>query len=229
MGGCWPVADGYVLTGDQYKLYEAGQFNDVNVIIGTNSDEGSMFVQATTPVKYTEGIKLRFGPFAERILANYPGNTEAETYTSSADIFRDTYFAWPSWAWARLQSRTGKSKVFVYYFDQQQSASPFSPLKPRGAAHASELAYVFKHIDPDPQGKYKDEDRQLSQKMALYWTNFAKTGDPNGAGIPEWPSFSENKPLVMYLNNSLQPGPVPNLDKLQLMEEYFKFRREEVE
>lgn len=118
MGGFWPVVDGYVITDDQYKLYEAGNYNDVNVIIGTNSDEGSMFTQPVKPEEYAGVLKMRFGPLAEKALQLYPGNTEYETYASMSDIFRDAVFGWPSWTWARLQSKTGKSRVYVYYFDQ---------------------------------------------------------------------------------------------------------------
>jgi para-nitrobenzyl esterase len=223
MGGFWPVADGYVLIGDQYELYDEGKFNDVDVIIGTNSDEGGMFVQPSSPEIYQENIRKRFGLFADRVLDFYPGNTEEETYTSSADIFRETVFAWPSWSWARLQSRTGGSNVFVYYFDQQQQSGLFSPVKPRGAGHGAEIAYVFRKLNPAQAGT---EDLKLSETMATYWTNFARTGDPNGDGLPQWPSFKENQdPQVLYLNSHPSPGPVPNLEKLELMDKYFSWRR----
>lgn len=147
-GGLWPNADGYVIPDDQYKLYEAGMFNDVNVLIGYNSDEGGSFTRPSTPEVYKKGIEDRFGDFAERILKVYPGDTEEQTYTSSADIFRETAFAWPTWTWARLQSRTGNSKVFLYYFDQKQPENPRMPMKLRGAPHAAEIKYVLENINP---------------------------------------------------------------------------------
>ena len=117
MGGFWPVIDGYVIIDDQYKLYEADKFNNVPVLIGTNSDEGSMFVRPTEPEQYVKNTRMRFGPFADKILKLYPGETEADTFRALADIFRDAGFAWHTWIWARLQSKSGTSKVFVYYFD----------------------------------------------------------------------------------------------------------------
>lgn len=95
MGGCWPVVDGYVIVGDQYQLYEAGKYNDVPVLIGTNSDEGSMFVRATTPEQYEKDIRARFGPFADKVLQLYPAQTTDLTLRAQADLFRDTLFAWP--------------------------------------------------------------------------------------------------------------------------------------
>ena len=227
MGGFWPVVDGYVITGDQYRQYQQGRYNDVDVIIGTNSDEGSMFVRPSDPAQYKLNIRQRFGPFAGRILELYPGNTERETFTSSADLFREIAFAWPSWTWARLQSETGDSRVFVYYFNQQQPASPFSSYKPRGAGHGAEIGYVFRNLGQDENSPYSEEDLELSRMMATYWTNFARTGDPNGEGLPRWPEFEEGEPTVLYLNGSPQPGPVPNIEKLRLMEEYFTWLREE--
>jgi len=223
MGGFGPNADGYIITGDLYKLYESGKYNDVNVIVGTNSDEGGFFARPVEPEVYKKGIEERFGDFAERILEAYPGETEEQTYTSSADIFRETMFGWPSWAWTRLQSRTGNSKVFMYYFDQKQPENPRMPIKLRGSPHAAEIKYVLENIDPN---RYGEDDLKLSDMMGTYWTNFAKYGDPNGENLPVWPEFTEDNPSVIYLKSTPEAGPVPNLDKLQLMEEYFKYRRE---
>ena len=119
VGGFWPTVDGYVLPDDQYKMYEAGNYNDVNVLIGTNSDEGAMFVQAPVErAKYEADIRAEYGPFADRMLELYPAAEDENTRDALSDIFRETAFAWPTWAWANLQNRTGKGKVYMYYFDQ---------------------------------------------------------------------------------------------------------------
>jgi para-nitrobenzyl esterase len=223
MGGFWPVVDGYVIPDDQYKLYEQGKYNDVNVLVGTNSDEGSMFARPAASVEeYQKGIRGRFGAFADRILKAYPANTIEETYTSAADIFRETAFAWPTYAWANLQSATGKSNVFVYYFDQPQPPSPFFPTKPRGSAHTSEMDYVFGHL---AAGQRTESDFKLSGIMIKYWTNFAKSGNPNGKDLPKWETYSAGNPFVMLLKDIPQRVDLPNKDKLLLMEEYFNALR----
>jgi|WetSurMetagenome_2_1015567.scaffolds.fasta_scaffold00772_6 para-nitrobenzyl esterase len=219
----WPNADGYVIPDDQYKLYEAGKFNDINVMVGTNSDEGAMFARPIEPDAYKKGIEQRFGDFSAKILKAFPGETKEQAQFSTADIFTATAFAWPSWAWARLQSRNGKSKVFLYYFNQQQPKAPFMSIAPRGAQHAAEIKYVLKTMDPKTSG---EDDLKLSELMATYWTNFAKYGDPNGKNLPLWSEFKEKNSSVMYLNSNSKQGPVPNLDKLELMEQYFKYRRD---
>jgi para-nitrobenzyl esterase len=226
MGGFWPVADGYVIEGDQYKLYEEGKYNDVAVIIGTNSDEGSMFVRAIPTDQYLQYVVTHFGPVSDKILKLYPVDSLTGTYRPLADIFRDGVFAWPSWSWARLQTKTGKSKVFVYYFDEfnKEPMYPGGPM-PAGAAHGSELAYVFGHLGQNPNVKVTDEQRSLSEQMAKYWTNFAKKLDPNGEGLPPWPVFAEDKPTTLYFKGIPHVGPVPNLDKLKGMDDYFAWRR----
>ncbi len=228
MGGFWPVADGYVIAGDQYRLYSEGKYNDVNVIIGTNSDEGSMFVQPMEPGQYEGMIKGRFGPLADRALELYPGNDLTEVYHSLADIFEATAFAWPSWAWAGLQSETGSSGVYMYYFDQfrPEPLYPGGP-EPRGAAHAMEIAYVFGTVGQNPASPATDEEKALSDIMISYWTNFAKNGDPNGEGLPEWPVYRKGEKTVMYLKGTEHETiDVPDAERLQFMEEYFKWLRE---
>jgi para-nitrobenzyl esterase len=226
MGGCWPVVDGYVIVGDQYKLYEAGKYNDVPALIGTNSDEGSMFVRATTPEEYEKSVRERFGPFADRVLERYPAQTQDQTLRAMADILRDTFFAWPTWSWARLQSKTGTAQVFLYYFDQKQPPSFLSLLfKSEGAYHSAEISYVFRHLDQNPLTPFTDDDKRLSEIMATYWTNFAKTGNPNGTGLPPWPVFNDHEPTVLYLHATPSLGPVPHRDQLTLVDEYNAWKR----
>jgi para-nitrobenzyl esterase len=226
MGYFWPVVDGYVIAGDQTSLYNEGRYNDVHVIIGTNSDEGSMFVRNQKPEEYIKGVKMRFGPFAERILKLYPVDSTGGTYRSAADIFRDVEFAWTGRTWARLQEKTGKSKVFVYYFDQFRN-EPFWPGMPMpdGAAHASEIVYVFGTLDLNYGANITPEEKGLSETMEKYWTNFARTGDPNGEGLPVWPVYRDDGKTVMYLKGTPETIGVPNLEKLNLVDEYFDWRR----
>jgi para-nitrobenzyl esterase len=119
LGTAWPIFDGHVLLGDQYKLYEAKRYNDTAVLIGTNSDEGALFVPFAKADAYQKQIRTGYGEYADKILAAYPGGTDAEALRSSRDMFRDATFAWPTWTWARLQAKTGKGKVFVYYFSHR--------------------------------------------------------------------------------------------------------------
>jgi para-nitrobenzyl esterase len=224
LGGSWPIFDGYVLLGDQYKLYEAKRYNDTPVLIGTNSDEGALFVATAKAAAYQKTIRDGYGEYADKILAAYPGNTDAEALRSSRDMFRDATFAWPTWTWARLQSKTGKGKVYVYYFSHRPNYPSVPAFKHWGAAHAGEIAYVFGNFTPGMPAT--PSDRTVSDEVSSYWVNFAKSGDPNGSGLPHWPNFTNASAQVMNLDDPSKAVDVPNLQKLEVLDGYFAWRRQ---
>jgi len=224
-GGWWPNFDGYVLLGDQYKLYQEGKYNDTPILIGTNADEGALFVASTTMQKYKESVESGYGEFARDILAAYPANSEPQALRSARDLARDATFGWGTWSWARLQSGAGKGKVFMYYFNHRPQYPEEPRFKDWGAAHASEIAFVFGNFTK--QMAATSEDKTVSEQLMSYWTNFAKYGNPNGNGLPEWPAFSDADPRVMELDDPSHPVPVPNLDQLKALDNYFAWRRKQ--
>lgn len=223
MGGGWPIVDGYVIPDDQFKLYEAGKYNDVPVLIGYNSDEGLSFRAGRTPQEYIESVERRFGPFAEALIEAYPAG-ENTVPRSARNLMRDAAFGWHTWSWARLQSETGKSKVYLYYFDQHPERVEGSPQADHGTPHGVDVPYVFMHIDP-ANPDTSPSDLEISEIMGTYWTNFAKYGHPNGEGVPEWPAFSNANPVVMYLGPTAYTGPVPDENSLWVMDRYYEWRR----
>jgi para-nitrobenzyl esterase len=226
-GAFWPVFDGDVLPGDQYELYRAKRFSDTPILIGSNSDEGITFSPGTTtPAALEKLLRTAYGAHADGLLAVYPHANDAEATQSMRDLLRDTTFGWPTWAWALLQSKYGRGKAYVYYFDHR------TPLSRNGAGHAAEIPYVFRTLGTfsGPSGLIgtpQPGDRAMSELMSSYFVNFAKSGDPNGAGLPQWPSFSESSQTVMYLDAKPSARPVPNLTQLKAMDAYFASRREE--
>ena len=220
MGGFWPVADGVTVMENPYGLFEAGKFNDTPVLIGTNSNEGRLFMtQKMTGAGFEEMIHRGYPVGADMLLAAYPHATEAEATRSAQNVFRDSVFAWPSWAWARLESRVGKNKAFVYYYDHRTATSP------DGADHASEISYVFGNLGGFG-GATGPEDKALSELMSSYWVNFARSGDPNGPGLPVWPVFEEKEQKTMIFDKTPGPRPHPNLEQLQAFDTYYAKLRE---
>ncbi len=222
-GAAWPIVDGWVVPGDQHELYEAGNYNDVAVLIGYNSDEGLSFPSGKTPAEYAANTQKRYGPFADKLLQAYPAGTDSVPRTAR-DLSRDAAFGWQTWSWANLQVLTGKSKVFYYHFDQHPPHPAGSPEADHGMAHGMDVPYVFQTLDPNDT-KLTPGDHAISDTVSTYWTNFAKRGDPNGPGVPAWPQYTGKNSGVMYFHDEATPGPVPGAAALEVLDAYFTWRR----
>lgn len=223
MGGdsFWPVADGYVIPGDPYEVYAKRRFNDTPILVGTNSNEGGLFMRGpVTAEAFEKQIRSGYGEMAEVILKAYPHATDAQAARASADVFREFAFAWPTWTWARMQSRMGKGKAFVYYYDHRTAASP------NGANHADEIPFVFQNF-VGSGGSPEPEDVAFSDMIQSYWINFAKTGDPNGPGLAHWPVFTGQNQNVLFLDTAASARPIPNLEQLKAYDAYYAWRREQ--
>jgi len=223
-GMAWPNTDGWVIPDDQYKLYDAKKFNDIPVLIGYNSDEGASFSHDSSPKAYIDGVRKRYGAFADSLLKAYPAGEKSVPKTAR-DLARDAAFGWQTWIWARLQSQRGLSKVFMYYFDQHPDFAIGSEHEGFGAWHGREIPYVFGRVSDIPNEVPTATDHVISDAMVTYWTNFAKYGDPNGKGIAKWPAFSDAHPEYMYLAGTPHAGPVPNEEGLKALDAYFAWRR----
>jgi para-nitrobenzyl esterase len=222
----WPAFDGNILPGTQYELYLAQRFNDTPILIGTNSDEGALFAQpGVTPALFETQVRAGYGARADDVLNAYPHATNEDAAKAGRDLLRDSLFAWPTWTWATLQAQKGTGKAFVYYFDRR------TPQSPNGANHASEIPFVFGNLSGTGGvlvglgGAARPEDVALSDLMNAYWVNFAKTGDPNGPGLPTWPALTPAAQNAMIFDTSPSARPLPNMTQLKAMDQYFAWRR----
>jgi para-nitrobenzyl esterase len=197
MGSFKPVPDGEAVVADPYKSFETGKFNDTPILVGTNSDEGSLFLtQKITRENFEQYIRNKYKVGVEEILKAYPHATDAEAIQSAKDAIREFSFAWSTWNWARLQSKNGKNKAYVYYYDHRTPASP------NGSSHAAELPYVFGNLgrSGQPGGLDGSADKALSEMIMSYWINFARNGNPNSPGLPAWPEFDEKDQKTLFFD-----------------------------
>ena len=211
-----PNVDGWMLPDQIFAIFSRGKQNDVATLIGSNADEGTAFTPPTLGAEaFKAETKRRFRDVADEYLKTYPAGSDEQARASSAAAIRDQRFGWEMQTWARLQAKTGKSKVFLYYF----SRVPPDPFGKRlGAYHASEIPYVFDNLRIAP---VDNPDRDLAKTMSAYWVNFAAHGDPNGKGVPRWPAYSKTG-VAMGLGEQVQTTKVPHKAELDFWESYFE-------
>jgi para-nitrobenzyl esterase len=209
-----PIRDGYVVTSSMQDVFIGGRQNDVPLLIGSNSDEGSNFPHERTLAAFKEDARKTLGPFADEFLDIYKAGNDAEARQASEAAVRDLRINWSTLQWAKTQASNGKSKVFYYYFRHYPPAPPDEPYvenlgKDLGAYHGAELAYVFGTFVPQ-EWRWTDADRGLEKIISQYWVNFATNGDPNGPGLPTWPAYVPGTDTVLHVDKTITSGPLPN-------------------
>jgi len=201
-----PVIDGQFIPEAIADIYSAGKQAHVPVIIGWNHDErAGTLSKDMTAEKWKAFAAKQYGPRADEFLAAFPGKTDAEAVRSADAYTTDGYIALGAWKWAEAESRTAGAPVYRYRFDLPATPSDMHP-EGRYAFHSDELEYVFGTLDVRGGAKWRAADRTLSAQMMDYWTNFARTGDPNGNGLPHWPRYDSQKELI-HLDSTITTGP----------------------
>ncbi|NCI46220.1 carboxylesterase/lipase family protein [Sediminibacterium soli] len=196
--------DGYLLPKSLPEIFMAGEQARVPLMAGWNSAEVPyqfvMRADEPTPENYRKAVKQLYGARAEEVMQLYPGNTKEEAIRSATALSSDRFIVYSTWKWADMHSQTGGKPVYRYLFSKlKPSAAPQTPGVFRGAAHASEIEYAMGNLASDPAVKWTEEDRKVSEIMEAYFANFIKTGNPNAAGLPEWPAITKGS-KVNFIN-----------------------------
>ena len=126
-----------------------------------------------------------------------------------------------------LQSKTGKSPVYAAYLAQPSKMSFSQDSRRRGVAHADDIMYLNGHFLTQAD-KYPAE-AAVAESLQQYWVNFAKTLNPNGKGLPYWPTFNDTKPTTMQFSNGASLITVPNREQIDFVDRYYRAKRDETE
>jgi para-nitrobenzyl esterase len=214
--GAGMIVDGWVIPEDLSTTFAAGRQNSVDVLVGSNKDEGSFntFRIPTAP-QWAEQARSRWGDLADRFLKLYPAGSDAEAAASSQAAFRDE-MAWHMRLYAERQAGLGK-RAYLYYFTHEPPTDPGK--RNLRATHTAEIPYVFnnlKAVRVFPDGSSPElasasaPDRALADTISSYWVNFARTGNPNGRALPPWPAHRDSNSGRMILGDRMETEKVPD-------------------
>lgn len=209
-----PILDGKLVVETAETAYTAGRQARVPLIIGSNSAEvSSGFVNARSK----EELLSQFVNVKGEMSAAYDPDGTTDFAQMLTMVNTDKVWAEPARFTARAFAAKG-APAYIYLFSY---VSPSLQARMRfGAAHGSEIPYVFNNLRTRSGAASAPKDLEIARTMNTYWVQFAKTGDPNGPGLPLWPRCEPAKDEILEFKPDGSPGagPDPRKARLDVME-----------
>lgn len=204
--GNWkPVVDNVIFKDFPAQVFQSGSFNKVPLIIGSNADEMSLSApQTVLPVMVTILIKNTVPAELQNSALNLypPGTNTSEARNSYIGILTDAQFTVNARRTAQCISVNQNEPVWRYFFTYKHSIQALANF---GSYHGMELFYVFNNWENTLLGSgllFKPEDEAVQNAMLKYWVNFAKTGNPNGSELENWPQYKGTTDCYMKINST---------------------------
>jgi para-nitrobenzyl esterase len=203
------IVDGWVVPEQPAKIFAEGRQAHIPVLVGSNADEATVFGPGPASLsEYRKFLRGDTGIYADRELQAWPASTDADVPGQFLKL-QNTSFAYGAWSMARSMKRA-QQPAYLYLLSWVQTGKQAS----LGAHHGEELSFLDNKY-PGNWGS-SDGDNAFGEALRTYWTNFARTGNPNSPGLPNWPAFDQNSDSVFSLGQKI--GPVPMNQNLRVLD-----------
>lgn len=195
---CSFCVDNYLLFEDPSETIIKGRHHDVDIMAGSCENEGAAFGYGyrNTAAGFQAAVGNFFPGAEETAMKLYNIRSDEEAVNSSFDVMADGAVFGTNY-WAKIHNRTGRKPVYVYYFCHKLPDGEGKPSK-EGSFHSGDLWYVHGTLDRSWRA-FQEADERLSDLEMSYFTNFARCGNPNGEGLPEWTPYTPESPCSMLL------------------------------
>ena len=231
------VVDGWVLPEAPVDVFNANQQAKVPLLVGSLANEGHELLplnNALTESELDQYLNKTFAETAPKLKALYAEDLAISPGMALREILTDAFMAMSMRGWAQYNHNADQPTYLyymdyvppayqIYLFDDPNLNLPGGP-RSTGAYHSGDLAYVFNNV-----GKTGDfwleEDFAMARAMSGYWTNFAKTGNPNGANLPNWARYEPQNHNTQLLSNPIKTIAGAKREKLDLLAQRFQTKK----